>query len=74
MEADFDVYDIRLPAKGLRHGVVSHIGYLGNRSIMAAIGARSPYTICSAIPGVYLDFHKTGDSKSFPHYFSNTYL
>ncbi len=42
--------------------------------IMTAIGARSPYTICSAIPWVYWDIHKTGDSKSFPHYFSNTYL
>lgn len=68
MEVDFDVYDIRLPAKGLRHGVNSHVEYLGNRSIMAAIGARRPYTICSAIPGVYWDFHKTGDSKSFPLY------
>lgn len=74
MEADFDVYDIRLPAKGLRHGVDSHVEYLGNRSIMTAIGARSPYTICSAISWVYWDIHKTGDSKSFPHYFSNTYL
>lgn len=27
MEADFDVYDIRLPAKGLRHGVDSHVEY-----------------------------------------------
>lgn len=74
METDFDVYDIRIPAKGLRRGVNSHVEYLGNSSIMAAIGARSPYTICSAIPGVYWDFHKTGDSKSFLRYVSNTYL
>lgn len=73
-EADFDVYDIRLPAKGLRHGLNSHVEYLGNKSVMAAIGSRSPYTICSAIPGVYWDFHKTGDSKNVPHYFSNTYI
>lgn len=63
MEGDFSFYDIRLPAKGLRHGVDAHLKYLGNTSIMAAIGARSPYTLCSAVPGVRLDFHMTGDGK-----------
>lgn len=74
MEADFDVYDIRFPASGFRHNVNAHVEYLGNESIMAAIGARSPYTLCSAIPGVFLDFHKTGDSKYFPRYVSDMYL
>ena len=56
MEGDFNVYDIRLLAKGLRHGMDAHLEYLGNMSIMAAIGARSSYTLCSAVPGVRLDF------------------
>lgn len=73
-EADFNPYDIRLPAEGPAHGVDAHVNYLGNSSIMAAIGARSPYTLCSDIPGVLLDFHKTGDGKHYPHYVSGMYL
>lgn len=67
LEGDFNFYDVRLPAKGLRHGVDAHLKYLGNRSIMATIGARSPYTLCSGIPGVGLDFHRTGDGKNYRH-------
>lgn len=65
-EADFDIYDIRLPSISpeVEEVATTHEKYLWNPAVMAAIGARSNYTYCSA--EVNDDFSTTGDGMIFP--------
>lgn len=65
-EADFDIYDIRLPAPSIEasEAATTHEKYLWNPAVMAAIGASSNYTYCSA--EVAEDFSTTGDGKQLP--------
>lgn len=64
-EADFDIYDIRLPAPSpeVSGAAPTHEKYLWNPAVMAAIGARTNYTYCSA--EVTDDFSTTGDGRKF---------
>lgn len=65
-EADFDIYDIRLPSISpeVEEVATTHEKYLWNPAVMAAIGARSNYTYCSA--EVNDNFSTTGDGMIFP--------
>lgn len=65
-DADFDVYDIRLPAPSPEDSAAAstHEKYLWNPAVMAAIGARINYTYCSTV--VAADFSAAGDCKYYP--------
>ena len=65
-EADFDIFDLRLPAPSLEESEapVTHEKYLWDPAVRAAIGATSNYSYCSA--EVPVGFLATGDGKILP--------